>query len=112
MGRASFIGMPLWWHRPGAIHFWLVGIRALSSVAWSADSAGGLIVLRISSGVVWWSGGLRLSQRTLCLLSFRLCFFIVLNRICLFTVMVRWRVGGYHANRTTYCFVPLQKIRA
>ena len=48
-----------------------------------------LLLLQISSGVVWQSRDLQLSRNTLYLLSPRLCFFIVLKYVIyLFTVMI------------------------
>ena len=43
-------------------------------------STGDLLLLQISSGVVWQTRDLHLSHNTLYLLSPRLCFFIVLKR--------------------------------
>ena len=42
-------------------------------------STDNLLLLQISSGAVWQSRDLQLSRNTLCLLSPRLCFFIVLK---------------------------------
>ena len=50
--------------------------EALSSVASTDD----ILLLQISSGVVWLSRDLKLSHNTLYLLSPRLCFFILLKR--------------------------------
>ena len=47
-----------------------------------------LLLLQISSCVVWQTRDLHLSRTTLYLLSPRLCFFIVLKRDLLFTVVI------------------------
>ena len=46
-----------------------------------------LLLLQIPGCVVWQTGDLHLSRKTLCLLSPCLCLFIVLKRDFLFTVM-------------------------
>ena len=63
--------------RPKAIHFSWLG-PDLSSVAWSTGAQ--LILLQISSGVVWQTRALHLSHSALSLLGPRLCFFIVSKR--------------------------------
>ena len=60
--------------------FQLVGTGALSSVAWSTGAQLMIFFLcQISSGVVWQTRDLHLSRNMLCLLSLRLCFFMVLK---------------------------------
>ena len=72
-----------------------------------------LILLQISSCVVWQTRDLHLSRNTLYLLSPRLCFFIVLKRD-LFDYrddsLTSKRVI-MRAEQPTKCFVPLQKLR-
>ena len=51
------------------------------SVAWSTGAhTDDLLLLQISSGVVWQTRDIHLSRNTLYLLSPRLCFFIVIKR--------------------------------
>ena len=66
--------------RPKAIHFsWFGrGSFVCSLVHWG--STDDLLLLQISSGVVWYSMDLQLSHNKLYQLSPRLCFFIVLKR--------------------------------
>ena len=59
-----------------------------------------LLMLQISSGVVWQTRDLYLSRNMLYMLSLRLCFFIVLKRD-LFVYRDDSLTVGYHANRTT-----------
>ena len=56
---------------------WYRSFRLLLGPAGSTDY---LLLLQISSGVVWQTRDLHLSHSTLYLLSPRLCFFIVLKR--------------------------------
>ena len=68
-----------WWPWPKAIHFSWLGSE-LSSVAWSTGAQLiDLLLLQISSGVVWQTRELHLSCNSLYLLSPSLYFFIVIN---------------------------------
>ena len=73
-----------------------------------------LLLLQIFSGVVWQTRDLHLSHNTLCQLSPRLCFFIVLKRD-----LFIYRDDSLTSKRVimrteqpTKGFVPLQKLRA
>ena len=73
-----------------------------------------LLLLQISSGVVWQIRDLYLSHNTLYLLSPRFCFFIVLKHDLFVNsddLLTNWRVF-MQTEQPTKCFVPLQKLRA
>ena len=68
--------------RPKAIHFsWLVQELFRLFRLIHRGSTDDLLLLEISSGVVCQSRDLQLSRNTFYLLSYRLCFCIVLNRV-------------------------------
>ena len=73
-----------------------------------------LLLLQISSGVVWQARDLHLSHNMLFLLSPCLCFFIVL-KCDLFVYrddsLTRWTVI-MRTEQPIKCFVPLQQLRA
>ena len=75
-------------------------------------SAVGFLLLRCSGGVVRRPGGLRVSVAP------RFCRVLVfasswcLSVICLFSVVVRWWVGGLRADRVAVCFEPWWRLGA
>ena len=72
-----------------------------------------LLLLQISSGVVWQNRDLQLSRNTLYLLSPRLCFFIVLKRdlfVYIDDLLTSWVI--MRTEQPAKCFVRLQKLRA
>ena len=81
LDRASDSMMP----RPKAIHFSWLGPELFVCCLVHRGSIDDLLLLQISSGVVWQSRDLHLSCNKLYLLSPRLCFFIVLKRdLCVY----------------------------
>ena len=91
--------------------FKLVGTEAIVCCLVHRVSTDDLLLLQITSGVVWHTRDLHLLHNALYLLNPGICFFIVLKRD-----LFDYRddsMTGYHANRTTNLFfVPLQKLRA
>ena len=79
-----------------------------------------LLLLQISSGVVWQNRDLHLSRNTLYLLSPRLCFFIVLKRVLIVyrddsltsqRVITRTEQPTIMIFVNVKCSVTLQKLR-
>ena len=75
-------------------------------------STDALLLLQISSGVVWQTRDLHLSRNTFYLLSHRLCFFIVLKRdLFVYRDSLTSQRVIMRYQQPTKCFVPLQKLR-
>ena len=64
-----------------------------------------LLLLQISRSVVLQTRYFHLSRNTLYLLSPRLCFFIVLNVIYVFIVIILWRVRGLSCKPNNQLYV-------
>ena len=72
--------------RPKAIHFSQLGPELFVCCLVNRGSTDDLLLLQISSGVVWQTRDLHLSRNTLYLLSTRLRYFIVLRRdLCVYS---------------------------